>query len=173
MQEDTSLEKPWYLAQLKPNGLALALRNLERQKFIVFAPTEQRTQRRAGKFITKPAPVFPGYVFVQIGEDSCGIRAINSTRGITRLVALGPEPAIVPRDVMAALFARFAVKEAPDRPLPFQPADRVGIQNGPFADLVARIEATAPNDRGIVLLEIMGRPLRVTLGTSQIRKLHA
>ena len=166
---DDNVRAPWYLAQIKPHGLSLALRNLERQHVTVFAPTETRTIRRAGKFITKSAPVFPGYVFVQIDQDSCSIRSINATRGISRLVALGPEPAIVPQDVMALLFARFAQDNAPpDVPL-FQPGDMVDILEGPLADFAAQIEAMAPNDRVIVLLDIMGRSSRVTLDARQLR----
>lgn len=164
---------PWYLAQLKPNGLGLALRNLARQKVTVFAPTETRTLRRAGQFITKEAPVFPGYVFVQIDPMTCSLRAINGTRGISRLVALGAEPCTVPRDVMAALFVRFSEENAPCPAPLFQPGDQIDIREGPFADLVAQIEVTEPNDRVIVLMDIMGRTSRVRLETTQIRKLHA
>lgn len=160
---------PWYLAQLKPHGLSLALRNLERQNVTVFAPTETRTIRRAGKFITKPAPVFPGYVFVQIDQDSCSIRSINATRGISRLVCLGPEPATVPQHVMAVLFARFPQADALPAAPRFQPGDMIDIVEGPIADFVGRIEAMAPHDRVIVLLDMMGRISRVTLDARQVR----
>jgi transcriptional antiterminator RfaH len=166
---DNNARTPWYLAQLKPNGLSLALRNLERQRVPTFAPTETRTLRRSGTFITKPAPVFPGYVFVQIDQERCSIRSINATRGISRLVSLGPEPSVVPKDVMAVLFARFAQEnETTDAPA-FQPGDMVDILEGPLAAFAARIEALAPNDRVTILLDIMGRSSRVTLSARQVR----
>ena len=168
MQIHDTLDDPWYLAQLKPNGLGLALRNLERQRVTAFAPRETRTTRRAGKFVTREAPVFPGYVFMQIGQDSCRFRSINATRGIARIVSLGPEPATVPKDVMAALFARFAQQNDTAEAPMFHPGDRVDILEGPLADFAARIEATAPNDRVIVLLDIMGRASRVTLDARHV-----
>lgn len=161
---------PWYLAQLKPNGLSLALRNLARQNVTVFAPTETRTSRRAGKFITRPGPVFPGYVFVQIDRETGSFRAINGTRGVSRLVALGSEPSIVPSAVMSALFSRYGgdAEEAPTTDL--QPGQLVDIVTGPMANFTAKIEALAPNDRVIVLLDLMGRMSRVTLNTIHVQK---
>jgi transcriptional antiterminator RfaH len=166
---DVASNEPWYLAQLKPNSLAIALRNLERQRVSVFAPMETRTTRRAGRFITREAPVFPGYVFVQIDQDTCTMRSINGTRGISRLVALGPEPAIVPDAVMATLFRRYA-EETSEPPAPrFAPGDSVEIIEGPLSDFSARIDALAPNDRVIVLLDLMGRLSRVTLDAKQVK----
>ena len=166
---DVTRNDPWYLAQLKPNSLTIALRNLERQKVSVFAPMETRTTRRAGRFITKQAPVFPGYVFVQIDQEVCTMRSINGTRGISRLVALGPEPAVVPQAVMTTLFQRYADDtDAPPAPR-FQPGDSIDILEGPLADFSAQIDALAPNDRVIVLLDLMGRLSRVTLDAHQVR----
>lgn len=167
-QDDPYL--PWHLAQLRPNGLAMALRNLARQSVTVFAPTETRTERRGQKFITREAPAFPGYVFVQPAPATGGIRAINATRGITKLVSLGPEPAVVPPDLMAALRLRFAPRvELP--PPEFSPGDQVQILTGPLADFIAQVEATAPQDRVYLLIDLMGHATRVAVDAKHLRGL--
>lgn len=161
---------PWHLAQLRPNGLSMALRNLERQSVTVFAPTETRTDRRGQKFVTREAPAFPGYVFVQPSPATGGIRAINATRGITKLVSLGPEPAVVPHDLMAALRLRFAPSfefPAPE----FSPGDRVQILKGPLSEFIAQVEATAPQDRVYLLIDLMGRATRVAVDARHLRGL--
>lgn len=160
---------PWHLAQLRPNGLAMALRNLERQSVTYFAPTETRTERRGQKFVTREAPAFPGYVFVQPSPAAGGIRAINATRGITKLVSLGPEPAIVPPDLMNALRARFAPRVELPPPV-FSSGDKVKILEGPLADFMARVEATAPQDRVYLLIDLMGRATRVAVDARSIRR---
>jgi transcriptional antiterminator RfaH len=168
-QDDPHL--PWHLAQLRPNGLAMALRNLERQSVTVFAPTETRTERRGQKFVTREAPAFPGYVFVQPSQATGGIRAINATRGITKLVSLGPEPAVVPPDLMAALHLRFAPRV--ELPAPeFSPGDRVQILAGPLAEFIAQVEATAPQDRVYLLIDLMGRATRVAVDAKHLRGLQ-
>ena len=168
MTDDTP-HLPWHLAQLRPNGLDMALRNLERQSVTHFAPTETRTERRGQKFVTRDAPAFPGYVFVQPSPEAGGIRAINGTRGITKLVSLGPEPAIVPPDLMSALRIRFAHRVELPAPA-FSPGDQVKILEGPLADFMARVEATAPQDRVYLLIDLMGRATRVAVDARSIRR---
>ena len=159
---------PWYLAQLRPNGLSMALRNLERQSLTHFAPMETRTERRAGKFVTREALAFPGYVFVQPNPDAGGVRAINATRGISKLVALGPEPAAVPHDLIEALRLRFS--PAPEVAAPdFAPGDHVQILEGPLADFVAEVEATASEGRVYLLIELMGRATRVAVDARRLK----
>jgi len=168
-QDDPHL--PWHLAQLRPNGLATALRNLARQSVTVFAPTETRTERRGQKFVTREAPAFPGYVFVQPSAASGGIRAINGTRGITKLVTLGLGPAPVPHELMNALRARFAPRDATPATA-FLPGEAVQILDGPLTDFMARVEATAPKDRVYLLVDLMGRATRVTVEAKQLRSLN-
>ena len=99
-------EQSWYLAQLKPNGMRLALRNLERQGFRSFVPQEQASRRRRGRISTEWCPLFPGYVFVSFDPSEGHWRAINSTQGVARLVAFGSAPARVPPGLMSELMAR-------------------------------------------------------------------
>jgi transcriptional antiterminator RfaH len=146
----------------------MALRNLERQSLTHFAPMETRTERRAGKFVTREALAFPGYVFVQPNPDAGGVRAINATRGISKLVALGPEPAAVPHDLIEALRLRFS--PAPEVAAPdFAPGDHVQILEGPLADFVAEVEATASEGRVYLLIELMGRATRVAVDARRLK----
>src|SRR3954471_8443199 len=76
----------WYLAQVRPNSFQIAERNLARQSFPVFCPTQEETRRRAGRFVLVTQPLFPGYLFVSFNPASAAWRAINSTYGVSRLV---------------------------------------------------------------------------------------
>ena len=47
-----SLDKKWFIAQIKPNSYRTALQNLERQGFETFLPKMEITQRKENKFIS-------------------------------------------------------------------------------------------------------------------------
>ncbi|GKY89221.1 transcription termination/antitermination protein NusG [Sinisalibacter aestuarii] len=162
-------EEDWYLAQLKPNALRIAERNLHRQGFRTFLPQVEETKRRGGRFETALKPLFPGYVFVAFDATLGGWRAINATQGITRLVGLGRGPVAVHRGIMDALRARC---DAQGILLPgerLREGQGVRITAGPFADFVATIERITPDRRAWVLLELMGRETRVAVPTDGLR----
>ena len=159
----------WHIAQLRPNGLLMALRNLERQSVAHFAPTELRTERRGAKFVTRDVPAFPGYVFVQPSAASGGVMAVNSTRGITKLITLGQGPAIVPAGLIAALRIRFAPPDITPAPQ-FDQGDWVKILDGPFAEFVAQVEATPAAERVYLLIDLMGRATRVAVDARSLKR---
>jgi transcriptional antiterminator RfaH len=161
--------KDWFLAQLKPNCAKIAGKNLQRQGFETFLPLEDVTQQRRGKFVTVERPLFPGYIFVALDIRSGLWRTVNSTYGITRLVSFGDEPAVVPHDLISQLFLRCdeAGKLLPAPRL--QPGDKVTLTTGPLANFVAEIETIKSEQRAWVLIEIMGRPTRMEVGTEQLR----
>ena len=59
-----SLDKKWFIAQIKPNSYDTAIQNLERQGFETFLPKMEITKRQKNKFLVKNVYVFPGYIFV-------------------------------------------------------------------------------------------------------------
>lgn len=152
-------DKAWFLAQLKPNGLKLALRNLDRQGFATFCPRQDRTHRRGTRFVEKDTPLFPGYLFVQFDPNAGCWRAINSTYGVSRLVSFGGSPRPVPEPLIAGLQARTDDKTD----ALFSPGDEVEITCGAFADFVATVDSLAPEQRVWVLLDLMGRQTRVAI----------
>lgn len=158
----------WFLAQLKPNGLSLALRNLARQGFVTFVPLERRTIRRGGRFVTDDLPAFPGYVFVRFDRDAGRWRVINSTQGIARLVSFGTTPAPVPAELMAALIARYAAPEDSAQ-IALAEGQEVVLREGPFADFIGRIDTITPDQRVFVLIDLMGRVTRMAVDKAALR----
>lgn len=159
----------WVIAQTKPNGHRIAEENLRRQGFVTFLPMIEETRRRGTRFVRQKAPVFPGYVFVAFEPGAMRWHAINATKGVTKLVALGPKPAEVPASVIAALRDRFDEGlDMPDADLAEGDAVRVGA--GPFMDLAGEIESVEPNARIWILLDVLGRTTRVSLSSHDVRK---
>ena len=159
----------WLLAQIKPNSYRIAERNLQRQAFRTFLPMQEETRRVRGQFLTKPRPLFPGYLFVAIDSVKGGWRAVNSTFGISRLVSFGDKPVSVPAGLVSDLILR-CDPQGKLLPAPnLQPGDQVTVINGPFADFTASIERLAPDQRVWLLLDLMGRESRVAVDQEQLR----
>jgi transcriptional antiterminator RfaH len=98
----------WYVVQTKPNAWQVAVRNLVRQGFEVFVPLLEHRQRLRQKVRLVHNPAFQGYIFVQFDPETSPWRAINSTFGVSRLVAFGGGvvPTMVPPPFIRALHAR-------------------------------------------------------------------
>jgi transcriptional antiterminator RfaH len=153
----------WLLAQVKPGGYDLAARNLQRQSFVPFMPRRMQRVTAGRKKVDRPRPLFPGYVFVGAFEASPW-RAIAGTYGISRLVTRGggmPQP--VPHALVDELRARCGPDGLLLPPSALSPGDAVRVLNGPFAELVARVECMKEAERVGVLVEMMGQAVRLEL----------
>jgi transcriptional antiterminator RfaH len=159
----------WFLAQLKPNCANIADKNLKRQGFQTFLPTEEETRQRSGKFVTTMRPLFPGYIFVAFDVARGLWRMVNSTYGITRLVGFGKEPTVVPLNLVSQLMLRCDSNGKLLPPKVLMPGDQVTLTKGPLANFVAEVEQIAPDRRVWVLMEIMGAKTRVAVGADQLR----
>lgn len=162
----------WYLARLKPGGLRRARENLARQGVTFFCPMRLRTLREKGRLVTASRPLFPGYLFVQVPPGSVSWRSVNATYGVSQVVCLEPgKPSRVPGGIMATLLAS-ETSDATDIGADlFRPGEDVRVVVGPFADLVARVEAAPERDRIFVLLDIMGRTVRTQLRGVDLERL--
>ena len=153
---------PWYAAQVRPNCLHMAVRGLTRQGFEFFLPKIVSDKKTTGGVAVPWAPLFPGYIFVRFDPARPAWRAINGTRGVTKLVSFGnggPRP--VPNGFIDELQAHCNENGLLLAPDDLAPGDRVRVLRGPFADLVTEIARIEPDRRIWILIEIMGRTTRM------------
>ena len=160
----------WYVAQTQVNGEMKATQNLLRQGYEVYLPRYLKRRRHARKVDFTAKPLFPRYLFVAVDIATQRWRAIQSTQGVSRLICNGDDPAPVPHGVLAALKARedekgFVRMEA--RPA-FSSGDRVRVLAGAFMDFAAQFEGMADRDRVAILLDMLGRKVRVHLDADMV-----
>ena len=161
----------WYLAQLKPNGFQKAVANLARQNFTTFMPMQIKSVRHARKLSSVERPVFPGYIFILLGEDQGDWRKINSTTGVARLVSFhANQPAPVPDALIDALQRRCDVAGILLPPSDLQQGESVTVSDGAFADFTGTIEKILSGDRIRILFEFMGQETRVDVATEKIER---
>ena len=129
----------WFLVHCKPNATHLASQNLRNQDFGVFLPLQKFTRRKAKQFQTILRPLFPGYLFVQIDPLAGHWRKINNTRGVARLVQLGPDSCPVPDTVMAALLERCDADHVLQNLGTLEVGNQARISKGPLSGFIAEI----------------------------------
>ena len=146
----------WYLAQLKPNALGVAVRHLRRQGFETFMPLLEET-RRGARFETRRVPLFPGYLFVGATGRSTDVGAVRSTRGVTRLVKSAGRLSPLPASLVDTLRARCDEAGLYRQNEDLEVGDGVRITGGPFAQYFGRVHALSSEERVWVLLDLLGR----------------
>jgi transcriptional antiterminator RfaH len=167
---DTDLST-WFVAQLRPHGLALARRHLRWQGFETFSPEILNGHDPQIKGVKSRKPLFPGYLFVSFDSRLSGWTAINNTRGISRLILNDPlRPRPLPEQLMAELFGRCDSSELFSTGNTLEVGDRIRILSGPFSDTVTQIEALPDTERVSILVELLGREVRSSLHRSDVAK---
>lgn len=155
----------WYVVQTQVNGEAKAAQNLIRQGFEIYLPRYLKRRRHARKVDFTAKPLFPRYMFVAIDVATQRWRSIQSTFGVSHLVVNGDDPATVPEGVVHALKAREDAKGfiQMDAKPAFTPGDKVRVLAGAFMDCAGLFSGLADHDRVSILLDMLGRKVRVLL----------
>ena len=152
----------WYVAHTKPNGEARALANLVRQGFEVYLPRFRKWRRHARRSERVAAPLFPRYLFVAFDAATARWNTIHFTLGVQHLVCTGDVPAPVPSGIVEDIKARedggFVNL---GRLREFHPGDRVRIASNSLSNQVGLFERMDDGERVVVLLDILGRHVRV------------
>ena len=155
--------KKWYAVYTQARGEIKAAENLRRQGYEVYLPQFMRRIRHARRVDWNLSPLFPRYLFVSIDIDGQGWRSIQSTIGVTQMVCSGGRPLAVPSGVVGALRAREndrgAIVMGPSKT--YRPGDQVQILFGAFGDSLAEFEKLDDQDRVVLLLDLMGRRVKI------------
>jgi transcriptional antiterminator RfaH len=166
----TELQPRWFVAHTHPHAEAKAMAHLDRQGFEIYFPRYLRKRRHARRIETVAAPLFPRYLFVAIDLNMQRWRSICSTVGVSRLVCNGDDPTPVPIGIVEALRTREDVGgfiKLDWRPR-FRAGDKVRVLDGAFSSCLGLFEGMAERERIAILLDLLGRKVRVVLDADLI-----
>ena len=162
----------WYLIHTKPRQEQCALQNLQWQGYECYFPTMPAENLRLGKLDLINQALFPRYLFIRLGQgpSAQSWAPIRSTKGVSRLVTFGSTPAKVDDDLIKSLRNQEKIAQVePDRL--FKSGERVRITATPFADVEGIYQMTNADQRVIVLIELMSKPVKIRLTPSQVQKI--
>lgn len=162
----------WYLIHTKPRQEKCALQNLEQQGYECFLPMLSVEKIRQSQFAIVEEPLFPRYLFIRLGKGDTAKSwsPIRSTKGVNRLVGFGTEPAKVNDELVQTLKNHTAQIRSTPQCL-FQSGDKVSITDGPFIGIEAIYQMADGEQRAMILIELMSKPVRMTVSPAQLRKL--
>ena len=161
-------KRAWYAVNIRAQSERLAVANLERQGFHTFLPIRLKTIRHARQFRKTTAPLFPGYLFIELDLSVDRWRSINGTFGVVSLVMAGSEPIALPQGVVEALIAMSGQTGLVRFDQDLAVGQRVRLLAGPFAEQIGTLEQLNDAGRVRVLLEMMGTYVPVRLTAEQL-----
>ena len=155
----------WFVVYTQPNAEARALVNLRRQGYETYLPCYRRRRSHARKVNVVERPLFPRYLFVALDLVRARWRPILSTFGVCDLVRHGDTPQKLPEGVVDEIRAGEQARsfDTLDPLAGAQPGASVRILAGPFADLIGKLQAAAESERVTLLLDLLGREVRLRL----------
>jgi transcriptional antiterminator RfaH len=163
----SDLSRRWHVAQTHIHAESKATQHLLRQGFEVYLPRYLKRRRHARRVETVAAPLFPRYLFVAVTPTQRW-HPIQSTIGITRLVANGDLPAVLSEAVIDGLKQREDAKGFIRLEHRFAPGDKVRVSGGAFCDFLGLFDDISGDDRVAILLDLLGRKVRVILDVHNI-----
>lgn len=159
-----SATSAWYVVQTQIQAEAKAAANLVQQGFEIYLPRYLKTSRHARRVNIVRAPLFPNYLFVRIDMESQRWRAINSTVGVQRLIGSESMPARIAADIVQGLKEHeqtdgfLSIVSPAAR---FKAGDAVRVLRNGFDSCRGTFQGKTENERVEVLLEMLGRKVRV------------
>ena len=161
----------WIVASTKPNAELLAVEQLAHQGFEAYCPTYDKVVRHARKKTIKKKPLFPSYIFVQSSDRGRSWRPILSTSGVRSLVMQGNKPGVLPRKFVEELKVCERNGELSRRAEPkLNAGDKVILTEGAFQDFIGQVLFAQEDDRVWLMLDLMGREVRVSQRAASIRR---
>ena len=156
-------EMQWFLLQTKVKQEQRAAENLERQDVASFCPMIRVDKISRGRRSEVLDVLFPGYLFVQLGDSSVSTTAVRSTRGVSHFVTSAGAPIKVPQGLVEQLRQRVtADADVVMSQLPKSGA-KMQVIDGPFKGLNAVFTEPDGNNRAIVMVTLLSQQVKTSM----------
>lgn len=151
--------KQWYAVHTRPRQENTAEEHLNRQGFNAYLPKVLLRKRKRDKWVKIVEPLFPRYLFIQVDPQLLSLAPVRSTLGVAGLVRFGHELRPVPDGVIACLKTaeNTETHQLDADAWPHKPGDRVEVLEGPFAGLTCIFQLATAEERGLLLIDLLGR----------------
>ena len=154
--------KSYYLIRTKPRQEKIAYQNLVNQNYDPYMPM--------ALIKGKTTPLFPGYLFVYIDDKNQNWAPIRSTVGVLNFIKFGKEFAKVPDTIISLI--QNQEQQIIDKLIDinsFHSGDLLEVNDGPFKGQQVIFQQYKPNERVIVLLNLINKTHKVEMSTGNIQ----
>ncbi|HLD51306.1 MAG TPA: transcription termination/antitermination protein NusG [Patescibacteria group bacterium] len=180
INKDGSENAKWYVVHTysgHENKVAITLKQrieaggYTDRVFKLFVPHQQKIVVSEGKKRSVDEKLFPGYLMVNMLMDDDTWYIVRSTPGVTGFVGMGTTPTPLAESEVKSLM-KFAKMEAPKYEAKFSVEDSVKIIEGPFKDMLGKVDEVNENQGKVrVLISVFGRETPVELDFAQVSRL--
>ena len=162
----------WYLVHTKPRQEACALQNLNHQGYDCYLPLLSSEKILRSQIIKASEPLFPRYLFIRLdtGHTAKSWTPIRSTRGVSKLVSFGNQPARVADELVESIRARESSGGINEKRL-FKPGEPIRVVGGPFAGVEGIFQSLDGTQRVMILIELMSKPVKMAVSPTSIRRI--
>ncbi len=162
--------RQWFVVNTKTHEEKKAMTNLNQQGFNTYLPRYKKFRRHARRTDIIMAPLFPKYLFVEFDLDMENWSSINSTYGVSKLIKFGSTPTPIPQKLINGIRAREDAEGmvSINRFLNIKKGEEITVKSGVFNDYRGIFECQNDDARVIILLNLMGRFVRVRIPSSAI-----
>ena len=160
----------WYVINTHAQSERKAAWHLANQGFHAYLPQYMKRRRHARRVDMVKAPLFPRYLFVELDLELDQWRAINSTIGVSHMISGGERPLTVPEGIIDGIRARedSAGVVPVAREARFRKGEKLQVMDGALIDHVGLFECSSDQDRVVVMLNLLGRQVRVRLPVESV-----
>jgi transcriptional antiterminator NusG len=166
----TATERLWLVAYTRARHEWAVARQLESKDVAFLLPKFARTARWSDRTKQVMAPLFPGYVFVNVSDDE-RVRVLQSA-GVVNILSMGDKPAPLRQEEVAML------RECVARPHAVEPHEflrvgqRVRVKYGPFAGWEGILARKKTSSRLVIGLEQIMRSVSVDIDGADIEAIN-
>ncbi|WP_319468913.1 transcriptional activator RfaH [uncultured Pseudodesulfovibrio sp.] len=155
--------KRWYVVNTKLRQEGNAEAQLQNQGFTAWLPSFRKTRSHARRVDTVKAPLFTGYLFVELDLSKDSWSAVNGTWGVKHLLSQNGKPVPLPEGFVEDLKSRTdddgtIILAEPT----MKPGQKFRIMDGPFEDCIGTLQHLSGKDRVAILLNIFNKPVVTT-----------
>lgn len=156
--------RSWYLIKAKPRQEHIAIRNLENQGYTTYCPSVAIND--------KQIVLFPGYLFIYLDKEKDNWLPIRSTKGVVNFIRFGLNFAQASDSVIKFLKDNELInKEKYKNFNRFNSGDKVQITDGVFKNCVAIFKSPLPQERVILLMDILGQQQSISIKQESVMRL--
>jgi transcription elongation factor/antiterminator RfaH len=155
----------WYVVATQPGREQVANRHLRNQHFEVFLPLRKKSIRHARKMTDRLAPLFPGYLFIQLDPSEAHWRPVNGTYGVKHMISGENRPLALPAGFVETLQANLTLEGSVCHQPSLRKGDQVEVMAGPFATRVGELIDMDDRGRVEVLMRLLSAsvPVKTTI----------